>query len=157
MGQPSSSTVAEIARDANVATSLLYFYFQSRDDIIPATLRWIQTLMVATKATTPGETAMAVSNALIDRPAFARILAWLVLEGRGLTEEMGDHPFLRRLTTTLAVGASNGSHTRAGTVVAVLLSHALFADDINRALGRRYDDRRLPEELDGLITTVLDT
>jgi AcrR family transcriptional regulator len=159
VGQPSSFTVAEIAREANVTTSLLYFYFQSKDDIILATLRWIASDLdaVAANAATPGEMAAAVSHALIDRPAFARILAWLVLEGRGLTEEMGDHPFLRRLMTTLAMGPSDDPHTQAGTVVAVLLSHALFAGDINGALGRRHDDRRLPKALDGLIATVLDT
>jgi AcrR family transcriptional regulator len=82
VGQPSSFTVAEIAREANVTTSLLYFYFQSKDDIILATLRWIASDLDAVAAT-PGEMAAAVSHALIDRAALARILAWLVLEGRG--------------------------------------------------------------------------
>jgi AcrR family transcriptional regulator len=157
VGQPSSFTVAEIARDANVTTSLLYFYFQSKDDIILATLRRIASDLdaVAAELSDPNEMATAVSNALIDRPAFARILAWLVLEGRGLTEEMGDHPFLRRLITTLAIGESTDPHTQAGTVVAILLANAFFAADISEALGRASGDERLPGALDELIATVL--
>ena len=157
--QPSSFTVADIAEEANVTTSLLYFYFESKDDIILATLRWIASDLdaVAAKVSTPGEMAAAVSGALIDRPAFARILAWLVLEGRSLTEEMGDHPFLRRLMSTLAIGESENPQTQAGTVVAVLLSRAFFAGGINVAIERQHDDQRLPEALDGLIVTLLDS
>jgi AcrR family transcriptional regulator len=155
VGQPSSFTVAEIAREANVTTSLLYFYFQSKDDIILATLRWIASDLDAVAAT-PGEMAAAVSHALIDRAALASILAWLVLEGRGLTEEMGDHPFLRGLMLTLAMGPTDDPHTQAGAVVTVLLSNALFAGGINGALGRQRDDRRLPDALDRLIATQLD-
>jgi len=157
VSQPSSFTVADIAREANVTTSLLYFYFESKDDIILATLRWIASDLdaMAAKATTPGEMAAAVSSALIDRPAFARILAWLVLEGRELTKVMGDHPFLRRLMTTLAIGEPDDPQTQAGTVVAVLLSSAFFAGGINVAIERQYDDQRLPEALDGLIASVL--
>ena len=159
LSQPSSFTVADIAQEASVTTSLLYFYFESKDDIILATLRWIASDLdaVAAKVTTPGEMAAAVSGALIDRPAFARILAWLVLEGRSLTEVMGDHPFLRRLMSTLSIGGSEDPHTQAGTVVAVLLSSAFFAGGINVAIERQHDDQRLPEALDGLIVTLLDS
>jgi AcrR family transcriptional regulator len=157
-GQPPSFTVADIAQEANVTTSLIYFYFDSKDDIILTTLRWIASDLdaVAAGTSTSGEMAAAVSEALINRPAFARILAWLVLEGRGLTEEMGDHPFLRRLMMTLAMGPTADPHTQAGAVVAVLLSNALFAGGINAALGRQRDDRRLPDALDRLIVTQLD-
>jgi AcrR family transcriptional regulator len=157
VGQPSSFTVADIARDANVTTSLLYFYFPSKDDIVLATLRSIASDLdsVATELSGPNEMATAVSRALLRRPAFARILAWLVLEGRGLTKEIGDHPFLRRLMTTLATNKSTDPQTQAGTVVAILLANAFFGGGISETLGRERDDERLPGALDELIATVL--
>jgi AcrR family transcriptional regulator len=159
LSHPSSFTVADIAREANVTTSLLYFYFESKDDIILATLRWIASDLDAAAAEMSGakEMATAVSRSLLKRPAFARILAWLILEGRAVTKEMGDHPFFRRLTMTLALGESDDPHTRVGAVVAVLLSNALFSREINTVLGRQHDDQRLPEVLDGLIATLLDS
>ena len=155
--QPSSFTVADIAREANTTTSLLYFYFDSKDDIILATLRWIASDLdaLAAEAATPGAMAAVAGAALADRPAFARIISWLILEGRSVTDAMGNHPFLRRLMTTLAANASDDPRTRAGVVVSILLSQSLLSGTINVALGRESDDQRLPEELDRVIATVL--
>jgi AcrR family transcriptional regulator len=157
LGQPSSFTVTDIAREANVTTSLLYFYFTSKDDLVVQTLRSIASDMDAraAEAASPAEMAVNVSNALKDRPAFARIIAWFVLEDRSITREIGDQPFLRRLTTTLAADESNDPHTEAGAVVAVLLSAAFFAGSINTALGRDSEDERLAEALDELTARAL--
>ena len=157
VSQPSSFTVADIAGEARVTTSLLYFYFESKDDIILATLRSIASDLdaVAAETTAPVEMATAVSNALMDRPAFARILGWLVLEGRVIAKEMGDHPFLARLMTTLTTDESTDPPTQAGTVVALLLANAFFSGAISEALERESDDERLPGALDELISTVL--
>ncbi|MCL1588407.1 MAG: TetR family transcriptional regulator [Actinomycetia bacterium] len=157
VSQPSSFTVADIVREANVTTSLLYFYFASKDEIILATLRSIASDLdeLAAEVSSPNEMATAVSSSLMDRPAFARILAWLTLEGRAVTKEMGDHPFLARLMTTLATDESTDPHTQAGSVVAVLLANAFFSGGISEALGRQRDDERIPGALDELISTVL--
>lgn len=156
VSQPSTFTVADIARQANTTTSLLYFYFESKDDIVIATLRWIATELdaVATDAT-PGEMAAAVSRSLSARPAFVRIISWLILEGRSVTVEMGDHPFLRRLLVSLSADNADDAHTQAGAVIAVLLSNALFSGDINAAIGRKRDDHQISDALDGCIVALL--
>jgi len=154
--QPSTFTVADIAREANTTTSLLYFYFESKDDIVIATLRWIASDLDAMAAgATPSEMATVVSRLLSARPAFVRIISWLILEGRSVTEEMGDHPFLRRLLVSLSADNSDDAHTQAGAVVAVLLSNALFSGDINAAIGRKGDDHQLSDALDGCIAALL--
>lgn len=155
--QPSSFTVTDIAREANVTTSLLYFYFKSKDDVVLATLRSIASDMdaLALAAANPRDMAMVVRRSLADRPSFARIIAWFVLEGRSIADEMGEQPFLRRLMTTLAADESTDPHTQAGAVVAVLLANAFFSGGISEALGRDSDDQRLPGALDELITAVL--
>ena len=80
--QPSSVTVREIASQAGVTTSLLYFYFASKDDIIVATLRSVGSEIDAAVASAEGAREMAaeVGRLLIERPAFSRIIAWLILE-----------------------------------------------------------------------------
>lgn len=155
--QPSSFTVNDIAHEADVTTSLLYFYFQSKDDVVLATLRSIASDLdaLAGGATGPADMATVVSMSLSDRPAFARIIAWLVLEGRSITEEMGDNPFMRRLVMTLAAGEAEDPHTQAGAAVALLLANAFFSGGINMALGRERDDERLSDALDDSIVGML--
>jgi AcrR family transcriptional regulator len=155
--QPSSFTVNDIAQEASVTTSLLYFYFKSKDDLVIETLRSIASDMdaQAAEAASPAEMAVTVGTALVDRPAFARIIAWFVLEGRLIPGEMGDQPFLRRLMTTLTVGGTRDPHTEAGVVVAVLLSSAFFSGGINAALRRSVEDERLSEALGELIAHML--
>jgi len=156
-GQPSSISVNDISREARVTTSLLYFYFDSKDELIVATLRSIASDMdsLAMGLTDPREMAAAVSEALRHRPAFARILAWLVLEGRSISQEMDGHPFLQRLVATLATNRSDDPTTQAGSVVAMLLSNALLTPGINVALGRDADDERLVDALDASIAAAL--
>jgi AcrR family transcriptional regulator len=156
-GQPSTITVNDIAHAANVTTSLLYFYFDSKDELILATLRSIASDMDALAAATtdPAAMAAAVSTSLRDRPAFVRILAWLVLEGRSITQEVGGHPFLQRLVATLATNESDDPITQAGAAVAMLLSNALLSPGINVALGRDADDVRLIDALDASIEAAL--
>lgn len=151
--QPSSVTVREIASEAGVTTSLLYFYFASKHDIIVATLRSVGSEMDEAAANTRGAREMAaeVSRLLIERPAFSRIIAWLILEGRSITDEMGDHPFMRRLMTAFAENDAEDPHTRAGVVVTMLLANALFHRGVNVALGRPSDDERLIQALDRVV------
>jgi AcrR family transcriptional regulator len=154
-GQPSSFTVANIASEADVSTSLLYFYFDSKDDLIIATLRSIGTEVDAIAATADGPEGMAtvVTQFFIERPAFPRIIAWLVLEGREITEEMGDHPFMRRLIATFSENDADDPHTQAGIVVMMLVANSFFYATANAALGRAASDQRLIRAFDRTIVT----
>jgi AcrR family transcriptional regulator len=154
--QPSSVTVREIASEAGVTTSLLYFYFASKDGIIVATLRSVASELdaAAAGAGSAQEMAAEVSRLLIERPAFSRIIAWLILEGRSITEEMGDHPFMRRLMTAFVETDPEDPHTRAGAVVTMLLANALFHRGVNVALGRSSDDERLIQALDHVVVAL---
>ena len=154
--QPSSITVREIASEAGVTTSLLYFYFESKDDIIVATLRSVASEIDAAVASVGGAEEMTaeVGRLLIERPAFSRIIAWLILEGRSITEEMGDHPFTRRLMTAFAEDDAGDPHTRSGVIVTMLLANALFHGGVNVALGRSSDDERLIQALDQAVAAL---
>ncbi len=156
--QPSTFTVSDIAHEADVTTSLLYFYFDSKDDMIIETLRSIASDLdaEAAGASTESEMAAFASRAIVERPAFARIIAWLILEGRSVTQEMGEDPFLRRLMATLAKGTTDDPSTQAGAIACVLLSKSFFGHAVSVAVGREGDDERIPEELDRYIATALE-
>lgn len=151
-GQPSSFTVRRIASEAGVTTSLLYFYFGSKDELVLATVRSIAADVDASVAESVGIAAMAsdMRRLLEGRPAFARLLAWFVLEGRSLAE-LAEDPFLARLVSAFADFGSPDPTTDAGAVVTRLLGDALFAGDVNRGLGRTRDDTRLFEALKGCV------
>jgi len=148
-GQPSSFTVRQIAAEAGVTTSLLYFYFKSKDDIVLATVR---SMSAEIDAAVAGEADIedmvsAVSRQLAMRPAFPRLLAWLVLEGRPLGE-LSDDPFLGRLATVFSQRDSADPLTDAGAVVTMLLGNALYRGDVNTAIERSAVDGRLTDALD---------
>lgn len=150
-GQPSSFTVRQIAAEAGVTTSLLYFYFESKDDIVLATVRSMSAEIDAAVAGEADIEAMTstVSRLLASRPAFPRLLAWLVLEGRA-SENLTDYPFLGRLSTMFSQRGSPDPRTDAGVVVMTLLGTALFRGATNVALGRPPDDEGLTQAIDPL-------
>jgi len=154
-GQPSSFTVRQIASEARVTTSLLYFYFESKDDIILATVRSIASGIDAAVAGTDGVGAIAsaVRRALAERPAFPRLLAWFVLEGRGFAE-LSDDPVLERLVAAFTRDGAPDPSTDAGVVVTLLLGNALLAGAVNEGLERSSDDEHLLHALDRTLTAV---
>ena len=143
-GHSSSFTVRQIATEAEVTTSLQYWYFKSKDEIIFATVTSISAELdtaVAGEADV-ASVSSAVSRMLDNRPAFPRLLAWLVLEGRSFADLSND-PLLGRLIAMFTEGGSSDPRTDAGAVVAMLLGNALFGGDVNVALDRPTDDAPL--------------
>lgn len=153
--QPSSFTVRQIASEAHVTTSLLYFYFESKDHLILATVKSIASEIDASVAGADGVVAIAsaVRRALAERPAFPRLLAWFVLEGRGFAE-LSDDPVLERLVAAFASDGVPDPCTDAGVVVTLLLGNALLAGGVNEGLERSSDDKRLLHTLDQTLAAV---
>jgi AcrR family transcriptional regulator len=154
-GQPSSFTVRQIASEARVTTSLLYFYFKSKDDLILATVRSIASEIdvAVAGADGVGAIASAVSRALAERPAFPRLLAWFVLEGRGFAE-LSDDPVLERLVAAFTSDGAPDAHTHAGVAVTLLLGNALLGGAVNEGLERSSHDERLIQALDRALAAV---
>ena len=90
-----------------MTTGLVHHYFASRDALVAATLDSMAVEIAAAARSTsevtsdPGETVWAVWRLMQIRPAFTFIAAWWLLEGRNVTEAMGDHPFARTLAMAL--------------------------------------------------------
>lgn len=156
-GQPSSFTVRQIATEADVTTSLLYFYFKSKDDIVLATVRSLSAEIdaVVGEEVDIGVMSSATSRMIEKHPAFPRLLAWLVLEGRSFAE-LADDPFLRRLANMFAERSHSDPSTAAAAVVTMLLGNALFRGAINVAIERPPDDERLFQSLERARVTFTD-
>lgn len=157
---PALVSVRDIALEAGVTTGLVHHYFESKDALLIATLRSMSAEIdhVAGEAlditADPGEMVRAVWRSLQDRPAFAYIVAWWLLEGRNVTGAMGDHPFLRRLTVALGTAQSDDGQTDAGVVAIMILAGTAFRHGLNRALGRSTGDPALAEQFEKTVVDV---
>lgn len=157
---PSLVSVRDIAAEAGVTLGLVHHYFRSKDALVVATLRSIATDIdrvaadALAKTGDRGEMIRAVWRMLQERPAFPSIVTWWLLEGRNLTEAMGDHPFLRRLVASLGGAEDADGATLAGVVIAQILGGTVLRVGINRALGRPVDDGALTDRLESIVVDV---
>lgn len=147
---PSSVSIRQVAREADVAPGLVYHYFGSKDGLLRATVDWLAAdiTALATREDDAAEMVRVVCRHLIANPAFPRILSWMTLEGRTLTDEMSGHPFVQVLATTIAEQyPGDDVFDRIGVALTILLTSGLLAPEVNQALGRQPDDEALVELL----------
>ncbi|MGI9667893.1 MAG: TetR/AcrR family transcriptional regulator [Acidimicrobiia bacterium] len=142
---PSAFTIVDLAREAKITTSLLYFYFDSKDAIVAATLQRFaeEADAGAGQFDDPAEMVDAARRLLWRRPAFSRIITSMWLEGTDITELMGNHPFLQRLMTAEATRHPEDPETHAGRAVIDLLATSVFGPAVNNAMGRELYDPRI--------------
>lgn len=157
---PALVSVRDIAREAGVTTGLVHHYFESKDALLVATLQSMSSGFDrvagdALHATAdPGEMVRAVWRSFQERPAFAYIVAWWLLEGRNVTDAMGDHPFLRRLAVALGRAERDEGQTDAGVVASMILAGTVFRPGFNRALGRSTDDPAIAQRFERTLVNV---
>ena len=142
---PSGFTIVDLADEADITTSLLYFYFDSKEAIVRATMQAIATEAdhVASAHDDPADMVDAVRRFMWVRPAFPRMATALYLEGQDITELMGSHPFIERLIPAAASMADGDPVTSAGRAIIDILATATIGRGVNRALGREPDDPRI--------------
>jgi AcrR family transcriptional regulator len=85
-GIPALVTVREIAQRANVNQGLVHEYFGSKDALIAATIEDLARQRAEIVADAPDEQTAVVSALRFqqERPAYTRLLAWWLLEGRDI-------------------------------------------------------------------------
>ena len=125
---PASVSVRHIAAEAGLSPGLVYHYYESREQLFGATLLAIARDMIETIETADSAAAMTriVLDTMHERPAFARMVTALHLDGHDVTELMGEHPLVEELI------ASEGSDTQArvlaAAAVGILLSAGVYSD-----------------------------
>ena len=142
---PARFTIIDLAEEAGITTSLLYFYFDSKEAIVLATMQAIanEADQVASEHEDPADMVDAVRRFMWVRPAFPRMATALYLEGHDITELMGSHPFLERLIPAAASMADEDPVTYAGKAIIGIMAAATIGRGVNRAIGRDPDDPRI--------------
>jgi AcrR family transcriptional regulator len=143
---PDGVSLREIAAHAGLNYGLIHQYVGSRDDLL-------RLVIARSTSTTAARFALAddVGEALellmgpvgADQPAYPRLLAWAILQGRDARELAGPSPALPQLiamlpeTGTGAVGAdlADDPRLRAAAVAALTLGWSLFGAFVSQAAG----------------------
>jgi TetR/AcrR family transcriptional regulator, repressor for neighboring sulfatase len=149
---PDGVSLREIAAHAGLNYGLIHQYVGSKDDLL-------RLVIAHSTSTTAARFAQAggVGEALellqgpvgADRPPYARLLAWAILQGRDARELAGPSPALPKLIAMLpAAGADMGANDdladtdlsddprlRAAAIAALTLGWGLFGTFVSQAAG----------------------
>jgi AcrR family transcriptional regulator len=148
-GPMSAITMRAIAEEADCSLGLAYRYFSTKEELLGAVLdraaSYITTGLDATDS--PGDLTRQAWRRMAERPVFARLLTWMVLEGRDITEVMSGHPFLQTLGQQAASLGDADPRSAAAAIGIITIGGGLFAPAINRAAGNQPDDEAVYERL----------
>ena len=147
---PSEFTIKELAAEAGITTSLLYFYFDSKDHILSETLRSIAGEINEEALAQPTPRAMIETAAerMWEREGFPRLITALTLEHRNITQLMGGHPFIRTLAAAIDDAYDVPDAQQAAVVlITVAIAASVLGRSANVAIGRDRDDRRVGRDL----------
>jgi len=141
-----------------VTTGLVHHYFPSKDALIAGTLRSMSMEMAGSAAAvfeTTGDIAAAARDVWRFgqvRPAFMMIVVSWSLEGRDVSQAMGNHPFIEMLVVAFGGQQSDDAVTAAGVVVTMILGASVLRVAVNRGLGREPGDQRLAAAFEDAIS-----
>lgn len=147
-----------IAAEAGVSVGLAHHHFGSRDELLGSALDRIAVDL--TRGTDPGERPADVLRELWSRlgrrPAFARLIVTLLLEGKDVSAIMSGHPLIVRTVARAAEAGDPDPQGTAATLVVLGLGGAFLGPPINRAIGRDHDDSALFDGLARMFETTVE-
>jgi len=138
-----------VAEEAGCSLGLAYRYFPTKDDLLGAVLD--RAAGFITEGLNPEEPLTVLAERawrrMDERPIFARLFTWLVLERRDITEVMAEHPFLQVVAQHAAHAGDPDPRTTAAAVGAVVMGGGQFAPAINHAAGLASGDQAVYSRL----------
>jgi TetR/AcrR family transcriptional regulator, repressor for neighboring sulfatase len=158
---PASVSLRDIAAEANVNLGLLHRHFGSKSELVSAAVgQLVDTLGPSTgdvfvSAEMPDELARLVTAPPHAYVAFARMVAWLLLDGADSEILEASHPAVGRLVQRLATDGLDDQDARCvGAVVAALaLGWLAFAPFLRAAT---HFDEVPPEHLHGVLAAAIE-
>ena len=150
---PSEITMRRIAAEADVSVGLAYHYFGSKDALFGSVLDRLAADIARNIAPDlgPGEVLREVWIRLRAAPAFARLIVWLILEGKDVSSVMSGHPLMAQIAAQAGERGEEDPPAAAATLILLALAGGFFGPPANRAIGRDNDDPALLEVLAGLL------
>jgi AcrR family transcriptional regulator len=148
---PSTLTMRSIAAEAGVSLGAAYNHFESKEELIGAALDRLAPRLTAlgTSASDPAEALAALLHAMRENAAFPRLLTWLLLEGRNVSDVMTGHPLMRDVAMEADRRGASDPATTAMLMGLLAIGTFTYEGMLNRSVGRDVDDQRL-------LTIVLD-
>ncbi len=160
-GIPALVSVRDIAARANVNHGLVHQYFGSKDALIAATIEELARQRAEIVENAPDE-ATAVRMALRfqhDQPAYTRLLAWWLLEGRNLRDlDLKFGPIRAMVDNAYGTDQAGDKVDRqvvAAGVGLMLLGSVIFRDFVDAYIvAEDLDDDRYIDELAKFASSV---
>jgi AcrR family transcriptional regulator len=143
----SELTMRRVADEAGCSPGLLYHYFDNKEALLGALLEKIGERLAALVPSghPPRQQLLALLSALEANPAFHRLMTWLVLEGRDVSEFMGRFPVISQAASDAAIRGDKDPALTAGLLAFTSLSLCNYTGLVNHAMGRAAGDDRLRE------------
>lgn len=148
-GPMSAITMRAIADEADCSLGLAYRYFGTKEELLGAVLDRAAGYVTTGLDTTdsPVDAVRQAWERMAERPVFARLFTWMVLEGGDVTEMMSGHPFLQILGQHAESVGDPDPRSAAAAIGIITLGGGLFAPALNRAAAKQPDDEVVYERL----------
>ena len=155
-GPLSEITMRAIATEANCSVGLAYRYFSTKEELVGAALD--RAAIYITTDLDASESPIALTREawkrMAERPAFARLFAWTLLEGGDVTEVMSGHPFLQILAQQATSVGDPDPKSAAAAIGIITIGGGLFAQAFNNAAGHQPDDEAIYERLTRAVEAI---
>jgi AcrR family transcriptional regulator len=148
-GSMSAITMRAIAVEADCSLGLAYRYFDTKEDLLGAVLDRAASYITTglDTADTPGDLTRQAWKRMAERPVFARLFTWMILERGDITQAMSGHPFLQILGQQATSMGDADPKSAAAAIGIITIGGGLFASPINLAAGNQPDDQAVYERL----------
>lgn len=148
-GPMSAITMRAIADEAGYSLGLAYRYYNTKEELIGAVLDRAASYITAglDASDTPSDIARQAWRRMAERPVFARLFTWMILERGDVTEVMSGHPFLEILEQHATSMGDADPRSAAAAIGIITIGGGLFAPPINLAAGNQPDDQAVYERL----------
>lgn len=142
---PVTVSMRSIAAEADCSVGLAYYYFDSKMELIGATLDRMAKRVAADAISTenPRDSLLVLVDSLRADAAFPRIVTWLVLEGQDISKVMSADPLLQSVTAAAAERAADDPASVAMVMGLLAIGTFTYGEMLNQLVGRQPDDRRL--------------
>ena len=148
-GPMSAITMRAIADEAECSVGLAYRYFSTKEELLGAVLDRAASYITAEldASQSPIVLTREAWKRMAERPVFARLLTWTLLEGTDVTQVMSRHPFLQILGQQAVSVGDADPQSAAAAIGIVTIGGGLFAPTLNSAAGHQPDDGAVYERL----------
>lgn len=145
----SAITMRSIAQEAECSLGLAYRYFETKEQLLGAVLDRAAAHITdgLSPEDSPEELAQHAWTRMSERPVFARLFAWLILERQDVSAVMARHPFLQQAAQT-AIGAGDTDPGTAATALgAIVLGNGFFGPTLTKATQGQPNSQEVTKRL----------